>query len=308
MDIHILHSGLLGPTTDPYNDYRNQFDAGKYAFSVISASRWGRDEYLMQGGHDQHSPDVIIAHSSVFQFDLLRMLRFILSTRARAPWIVYVLLLNTDEEKEVASFPTPIRDHFSRYFQVARAQFSMIDINEYVATNFQKIEELVLAKRRQYFDTEIVSRGTMDNQIRHESDTKYDFALSFSGAQRTQARDLANALKGRGCDIFFDEFETLTIVGKNLVEELYKIYNSESRYCVLLVSEEYKAGPWTNQERRAALDKAIKDTEGTYIIPIKIHDVDLPGLSSSIAYLKWQSNPTELANVLYGKLVTDMVG
>ena len=147
----------------------------------------------------------------------------------------------------------------------------------------------------------------MDNQIGPESDTKYDFALSFSGAQRTQARDLANALKGRGCYVFFDEFETMTIVGKNLVEELYKIYNSESRYCVLLVSEEYKAGPWTNQERRAALDKAINDTEGTYIIPIKIHDVDLPGLSTSIAYLKWQSNPTELANVLYGKLVTDMV-
>jgi len=139
MYIHILHSGLLGPTTDPYND-RNQFDAGRYAFSVISASRWGRDKYLMQGGHDQHSPDVIIAHSSVFEFDLLRMLRFILSTRARAPWIVYVLLLSTDEEKEVASFPTPIRDHFSRYFQVARAQFSMTDIHEYVASNFQKIE------------------------------------------------------------------------------------------------------------------------------------------------------------------------
>jgi hypothetical protein len=285
MNIHILHSGLL-PTTDPYDD-RNQFDAGRYAFSVISASRWGRDDYLMQGGHSQHSPDVIIAHSSVFEFDLLRMLRFILSARARAPWIVYVLLLSTDEEKEVASFPTPICDHFSRYFQVARAQFSMTDIHEYVASNIQKIEELVLAKRRQFFDTEIVSRHTLDQQIRRESDTKYDFALSFSGAQRTQARDLANALKGRGCHVFFDEFETMTIVGRNLAEELYKTYSSESRYCVLLVSEEYKAGPWTNQERRAALDKAISDAEGTYIIPIKIHDVDLPGLSTSLAYLKW---------------------
>lgn len=261
----------------------------------------------MQGGHGQRSPDVIVAHSSVFQFDLLRMLRFILSARLRAPWIVYILLLSDDEEKEVAGYAKPIRDHFSRYFQLAGPRFSMGDIHNYIVANHQKIEDLVIAKRRTYFDSEIVSRDTLDHQIRSHAKTTYDFAISFSGAQRSQARDLANAFKGRGSSVFFDEFETTGIVGKNLAEELYRIYNSEARYCLILVSKEYKSGPWTNQERRAALDKAIGNAKRTYIIPIKIHDIDLPGLSTSIAYLNWKANPTDLANLLYEKLVADMI-
>jgi hypothetical protein len=305
MYIHIFYGGQL-PETDTYND-SNQFDAGRYTFSVVSRSMWWRDDSLLQNGHRMHSPDVIIAQSSMFEFDLLRMLRFILYSRAKAPWIVYVLLLSNDEEKKVASFPASIRDHFSRYFQVARPQFSLSDIHEYLIGNIQKIEDLILLKRKQYFDTEIVSRRQLDEQIKWKPNYEYEFALSFSGAQRTQARDLANALERRGCHVFFDEFETTNIIGKNLAEELYNIYNGKSQYCVMLVSEEYKAGPWTNQERRAALDKTISDIDRTYIIPIKIHDVALPGLSTSIAYLNWKSNPTELANVLYEKLVVDMV-
>jgi hypothetical protein len=164
-----------------------------------------------------------------------------------------------------------------------------------------------VAKRRQHFGTDIVPRDGLDQEIQPLKDSNYDFAIFFSGAQRTQARDLANALKGRGCNVFFDEYETTSIVGKNLTEELYRIYSSQTRYCIILVSREYRDGPWTNQERRAALDKAITDVKGTYILPIRIDNVDLPGLSTSISYLKWQSGPTEIAEVLYEKLVTDMV-
>ena len=222
---------------------------------------------------------------------------------------MFVLLISKDEEGEIARFPAAIRDHFSGYFQFTSPQFSIAKIHDYVTSTFQKIENLVLAKRRQFFNTEIVSRSVLDQALlsRDEHRVKYDFALSFSGAQRAHARDLANALNGRGCDVFFDEFETPTIVGKNLADELYYIYSAKSRYCVILVSEAYKAGPWTNQERRAALDKAINQADGTYIIPIRIDDVELPGLSNSISYLRWEANTSVLAGILYEKLVTDMV-
>src|SRR4051812_3035898 len=51
-------------------------------------------------------------------------------------------------------------------------------------------------------------------------------------------------------------------------------------------SDTYKAGAWTNQERRAALDKAINDPNAAYIIPIQMEALQLPGLSNSIAYLQ----------------------
>lgn len=307
MRVHILHNSLAG---DDYRPGSGEFDTGPFSFLVLGPSRWGRDEYLQRGGHDQHSADVIVAHSSAFQYDVLRMLRFILSARARAPWMVFVLLISCEEESELGSLPSVVRDHFSRYFQVARDSFSLQDVHDFLMENYQEVEDLVLRKRKTHFGAEIVAREEMDHRIRygHSAAREYDFALSFSGAQRAFARDLANALTGRGCKVFFDEYETPSLLGRNLAEELYKVYSEQARYCVILVSSAYKAGPWTNQERRAALDKAISESSAAYILPIQVEDVQLPGLSSSVAYLKADVGASEIARILYEKLVADMLG
>ena|ERR1700724_2117315 len=71
-----------------------------------------------------------------------------------------------------------------------------------------------------------VSRNQIDSAIGRgrEHEVDYDFALSFAGAQRAEARDLASILAGRGCRVFFDEYETTSIVGSYLTEYLYEIY------------------------------------------------------------------------------------
>lgn len=310
MLLHILHSGLTRP---PQFDklhpaLHGEFDAGSYSFSVLNTrSSWGRDDNFMRVGHGSHSPDIFLLHSSMFEFDILRMLRFALMTRMRAPWIVYILMLSSEEIEETRLLAKSVGDHFSKYFQMVGSQFSLDNIHAFITQNFGKISNLVSSKRVSHFGSDIVSRVQLDSRIGEGRHWEYDFAISFSGAQRSQARDIANALKGRGATVFFDEFETTELVGKNLAEELQTVYGRQSRYCVLLASTEYRDGAWTNQERRAAIDKAVRDYAFPYIIPVKIHDVELPGLSSSVAYLSWNSNPMEIGKILLEKLVCDLI-
>lgn len=103
-------------------------------------------------------------------------------------------------------------------------------------------------------------------------------ALSYAGEDRESAGDLAQRLLAAGYACFYDENERAELWGANLVEKLQQIYEHDSRYCVIIVSRDYVRKAWTNQERRFALARAVR--EGTpYVLPIKTDDAELPGLS-----------------------------
>jgi hypothetical protein len=301
MKVDVLFSAASEESSYRGRD-EDSYDTGRFQFSLVS-SPWGGDETMLRGGgfsHDApHSPDVIVCHSSVFKFDLLRMLRFILWSRKRAPWIIFILLLSNNEKDEMNTLPKQLRDHFSRYFCDIKESFSLDEL----------VETLMMEKRYKYFKKGIVSRRSMDLAIRGIENGKYDFdfAISFAGAQRSEARDIASILNGRGCKVFFDEYETTSILGSNLNEYLYDIYAKKSSYCVLLASKAYVDGPWTRHERRAALDMALKSVDRSYILIIRFDNTELPGVSTSIAYLTWQNNALAVARTLYEKLVLDLL-
>ncbi len=76
-----------------------------------------------------------------------------------------------------------------------------------------------MEKRKRTFGKTVVSRRLL-NQAILENDRQqksYDFALSLTGSQRHEARDLASVLKGRGCNVFFDEYETSNLIGTILL-------------------------------------------------------------------------------------------
>ena len=73
--------------------------------------------------------------------------------------------------------------------------------------------------------------------------------------------------------------------GKNLFDYLYKIYTKEARYCVIFVSEEYNSKVWTNHERQAAQERAIKEKGSEYLLPINFGEAKMQGLPSTIHYI-----------------------
>lgn len=121
---------------------------------------------------------------------------------------------------------------------------------------------------------------------------KYDLAISFAGEQRDLARRFALRLDASGYSIFYDEFQQAELWAKDLSIVLANVYSREARYCLVVLSREYVEKPWTNQERRSAIENFIH-RNSNYILCLKVHDVELPGFSSVMGYLSLDRTPED---------------
>jgi hypothetical protein len=131
----------------------------------------------------------------------------------------------------------------------------------------------------------------------------YDVAVSFSGTERQFAHELATRLQEPGFTVFYDDFYPEALWGKDLVVAFNEIYKKRARYCVVFVSKEYNNGPWTVHERRSAQERMLQERGSEYILPIKVNDVELPGMPSTIGYLSLEKYGIErIAEILIKKL------
>lgn len=110
---------------------------------------------------------------------------------------------------------------------------------------------------------------------------QYDVCLSFAGEQRPYVRRVAAALRRGGMRVFFDEYETVTLWGKDLYAHLDDVYRHQARYCILFASEAFAAKVWTNHERRSAQARALKANQ-EYILPARFDDTPIPGLPETV--------------------------
>lgn len=78
--------------------------------------------------------------------------------------------------------------------------------------------------------------------------SRYDFALSFAGANRTLAEKIADELMENEVEVFYDLKEQHNILAENIEDYLAPIYSSEARYVIVLLSSEYPKRIWTKFE------------------------------------------------------------
>jgi hypothetical protein len=77
---------------------------------------------------------------------------------------------------------------------------------------------------------------------------KYDFALSFAGADRPIAESLADELMEAEAAVFYDKNEQHRILAENVEDYLAPIYRSEAQFVVTLLGPEYPKRIWTKFE------------------------------------------------------------
>ena len=131
---------------------------------------------------------------------------------------------------------------------------------------------------------------------------RWDVALSFAGAQRDYVEQVAGALKARGVRCFYDADEQIELWGKYLAEELPAIYGEQAAAVVVFVSAEYAARDWTRLERRAALDRAVRERR-EYVLPARFDDTPLPGLLSDMVTVDLRGRtPQQFAAMIAAKL------
>lgn len=136
----------------------------------------------------------------------------------------------------------------------------------------------------------------------HKERFEYDVALSFAGNNRPQAESLATALRDAGVQVFYDDFEQSTLLGRDLYTFLYEVYSRRCRYCAILISEDYVRRMWTIHERAAAQERALKERGNAYILPIRLDDAQVPGLSGNIAYVSFSVGINTIVNLIVDKL------
>ena len=132
---------------------------------------------------------------------------------------------------------------------------------------------------------------------------EFDVALSFAGEQRDYVRTLASELTKNGIRVFFDEDNEIALWGKNLAEELQRIYMTASNVVVMFVSDDYARKSWPIHERQSAIARAINERR-EYILPARFDNTMLPGLDPSLSYLPLENRPpAKLAENIMAKLV-----
>jgi hypothetical protein len=78
--------------------------------------------------------------------------------------------------------------------------------------------------------------------------SRYDFALSFSGADRDVAKSLFDCLEEREFEVFYDRNEQHRILAEDIEDYLRPIYHSDAEYVVVLLGPDYPKRIWTRFE------------------------------------------------------------
>jgi hypothetical protein len=142
-------------------------------------------------------------------------------------------------------------------------------------------------------------------RVKPRKQIKYDFVLSFAGEQRKFVEQISSQLKAANARVFYDNDEEVELWGENLYDYLYEVYSKQSRYCVIFVSKEYNKKEWTTHERKAAQERAFREKNNAYILPIRIDGANLLSLSSTLGYIESKLGSERIVEMLLRKLNVD---
>lgn len=130
----------------------------------------------------------------------------------------------------------------------------------------------------------------------------YDVALSYAGEDREYVQAVAEALANLNVSFFYDQFEEAELWGKDLYEYFSNIFRFQAKFSIIFISEHYARKMWPTHERRSAQERALRENR-EYILPVRFDDTELPGLLSTISYIRAvDKKPEELAELVSKKI------
>jgi hypothetical protein len=113
---------------------------------------------------------------------------------------------------------------------------------------------------------------------------EFDFSISYAGADRAIARELAEKLAGSGWRVFYDRFYPGRLLGARLDREFRWVFGEGTRFFVPLVSRHYAEGDWPQLEWRIGREEA-KRRDQHFLLPVRLDDTPLLGLRDTVGYI-----------------------
>jgi hypothetical protein len=119
---------------------------------------------------------------------------------------------------------------------------------------------------------------------------RFDIAISFAGSDRPTAAKLRDQLIEAGFKVFYDRDYEAEMLGQDGTIYLRRIYSRESRYCVVLISEQYDSREWTQLERETVQARELQGERGV-LIPVKLDRHSPEWLPASRIYFDLSIRP-----------------
>ncbi len=113
---------------------------------------------------------------------------------------------------------------------------------------------------------------------------------------------VADCLVARGVKVFYDNYETADLWGKDLYSHLTAVYKDKAQYTLMFISRHYREKLWTNHERRAAQARAFQESQ-EYILPARFDDTEIEGVLLTVGFIDLRhQSPQEVCILVCQKL------
>jgi energy-coupling factor transporter ATP-binding protein EcfA2 len=112
----------------------------------------------------------------------------------------------------------------------------------------------------------------------------WDVAVSFAGEDRSIVEEFKNILNKSGYTVFYDFDVQHQLWGADLRKKLSDVYSNEAEYMLIFLSKHYPEKDWTNFEFEIGKEARGKRTS-EYLLPVKIDDVSVVGLSQNVGHI-----------------------
>ena len=129
----------------------------------------------------------------------------------------------------------------------------------------------------------------------------YDVALSFAEEDKDIAEQIAASCKTLGLKPYFYEYENAENWGENLFNVIVNRYRDTAKFALILISKHYVNKKWTDIERQI-IQSVNQQSSSAYLLPLRLDDTVLEGLTDNTLYIEWKENPKAIAEMIEQKI------
>lgn len=134
---------------------------------------------------------------------------------------------------------------------------------------------------------------------------KYDVAISVAEEDLAVAKSIALSLKKRNINYYLYSEHLAENFGKPLLKITLDTYGADTRYVLMLASETFAKKYWGSIENHVA--QLFSGNRTAYILQVRLDDTFAGGVNNSNIFVRWNSNPEEIAELLAEKIRQDKV-
>ncbi len=125
---------------------------------------------------------------------------------------------------------------------------------------------------------------------------EYDIAISFATEDVMVATEIAIAFGKRNISFYLFMNENNT--GQNVKKQTWEIYTQKSMFTLAILSENYIQKRLAKEEWEA-IQTVHRPENIPYIIPLRLDETPIDGLSRNTIYLEWKENAEKIADSIH---------